>query len=178
MEFMLIAVRMNLMMGDFNMHVKEVSLHLFCKEYKSKSMIKDPTFYKSIDNPSCIDLLLINSAKSLESNCTIETGFSGFCKHVVRVLNEMHERMPIKAIQYGDYRKSDYVIFNNNQFQIFSKNFNFSQLDFVTIKKIFMEILDKFAPLKKKYIRANHSQFVTKELSKAVMLRSKLKNQF
>ena len=41
-----------------------------------------------------------------------------------------------------------------------------------------MEILDKFAPLKKKYIRANHSQFVTKELSKAVMLRSKLKNQF
>ena len=41
-----------------------------------------------------------------------------------------------------------------------------------------MEILDKFAPLKKKYIRANHSKFVTKELSKAIMLRSKLRNQF
>ena len=178
MEFMLIAVSMNLMMGDFNVHVKEVSLHLFCKKYKSKSMIRDPTFYKNIDNPSCIDLLLINSAKSFESNCTIETGFSGFYKHVVTVLNEMHERMPIKAVQYKDYKKSDYVIFNNNQFQIFSENFNFSELDFVTIRKIFMDILDKFAPLKKKYIRANNSQFVTKELSKAVMLRSKLKNQF
>ena len=41
-----------------------------------------------------------------------------------------------------------------------------------------MEILDKFAPLKKKQIRANHSKFVTKELRKAIMLRSKLRNQF
>ena len=41
-----------------------------------------------------------------------------------------------------------------------------------------MEILDKFAPLKKKYIRANYSKFVSKELSKAIMLRSKLRNQF
>ena len=40
-----------------------------------------------------------------------------------------------------------------------------------------MEILDKFVPLKKKYIRANHSKFVTKERSKAIMLRSKLRNQ-
>ena len=32
--------------------------------------------------------------------------------------------------------------------------------------------------MKKKYIRANHSKFVTKELSKNVMLRSKLKSQF
>ena len=41
-----------------------------------------------------------------------------------------------------------------------------------------MEILDKFALLKKKYIRANHSKFVTKEHSKAIMLKSKLRNQF
>ena len=41
-----------------------------------------------------------------------------------------------------------------------------------------MEILDKCAPLKEKCIRANHSKFVTKELSKATMLRSKLRNQF
>ena len=41
-----------------------------------------------------------------------------------------------------------------------------------------MEILDKCAPLKKKCIKANHSKFVTKELSKATMLRSKLRNQF
>ena len=41
-----------------------------------------------------------------------------------------------------------------------------------------MEISDKCASLKKEYVRANHSKYVTKELSKAIMLRSKLRNQF
>ena len=166
-----------LIMGDFNVDVKEVSLHLFCNQYKLKSQNKDPTCYKNIGNPSCIDLFLTNSAKSFESTCTIERGLSDFHKLVVTVLNEKHERMPPKVIQYRNYRKFDYAIFNNNLPKQ-TKNLNFSKLDFATIRKIFMEILDKFAPLKKKYIRANHSKFVTKELSKAIMLRSKLRNQF
>ena len=41
-----------------------------------------------------------------------------------------------------------------------------------------MKILDKFTPLKKKYIISSHSRFVTKELSKAIKLRSKLRYQF
>ena len=166
-----------LIMGDFNVDVKEVSLHLFCNQYKLKSLNKDPTCYKNIDNPSCIDLFLTNSAKSFESTCTIETGLSDFHKLVVTVLNEKHERMPPKIIQYRNYRKFDYAIFNNN-LRKQTKNLNFSELDFATIRKIFMEILDKFAPLKKKYIRASHSKFVTKEHSKAIVLRSKLRNQF
>ena len=166
-----------LIMGDFNVDVKEVSLHLFCNQYKLKSLNKDPTCYKNIYNPSCIDLFLTNSAKSFESTCTIETGLSDFHKLVVTVLNEKHERMPPKIIQYRNYRKFDYAIFNNN-LRKQTKNLNFSELDFATIRKIFMEILDKFAPLKKKYIRANHSKFVTKEHSKAIVLRSKLRNQF
>ena len=85
--------------------------------------------------------------------------------------------MPPKVIQHRDYKKLDYTIFNNNLPKQ-TKNLNFSELDFVALRKIFMEILDKFAPLKKKYIRANHSKFVTKELSKTIMLRSKLRNQF
>ena len=69
------------------------------------------------------------------------------------------------------------MIFNNN-LRKETDNLNFSELDFATIKKIFIEVLDKFAPLKKKYTRANHSKFVTKELSKTIMLKSKLRNQF
>ena len=45
-------------MGDFNADVKEVSLHLFCNQYKLISLNKDPTCYKNIDN-SCIDLLQV-----------------------------------------------------------------------------------------------------------------------
>ena len=137
-------------MGDFNVDVKEVSLHLFYNQYKLRSLNKDPACYKNIDNPSSIDLLLTNSAKSFESSCTIETGFSDFHKLVVTVLNEKHERMPPKITQYRDYKKFDYAIFNNN-LRKQTENLNFSELDFATIRKIFMEIFDKFAPLKKKH---------------------------
>ena len=81
--------------------------------------------------------------------------------------------MPPKVIQYRDCKKFDYTIFNNNLHKQTEK-LNFSELDFATLRKIFIY---KFAPLKKKYIRANHSEFVTKELSQAIMLRSKLRNQ-
>ena len=38
--------------------------------------------------------------------------------------------------------------------------------------------MDKHAPIKKKYLRANHANFVTKQLRKAIMKRSKLRNDF
>ena len=100
-----------------------------------------------------------------------------FHKRVITVLNDKHEWMLPKIIQYRDYKKFYFAIFNNNLCKQ-AGNLYFSELDFATIKKIFMETLDKFASLEKKYIRANHSKFVTKELSKAIMLRSKLRNQF
>ena len=53
-------------MTDLNIDVKEVSLHLFCKQHQLKSLNKDSIYCKNIDNPSCIDLLLTNSAKSFE----------------------------------------------------------------------------------------------------------------
>ena len=54
-------------------------------------------------------------------------------------------------------------------------------LDFTSLAsftKIFIDTLNKHAPIKKKYIRANHANFVTKALRKAIMLRSRLRNIF
>ena len=40
------------------------------------------------------------------------------------------------------------------------------------------EILDNHVPLKKKYVRGNHSPFMNKSLSKAIMIRTRLRNSF
>ena len=42
----------------------------------------------------------------------------------------------------------------------------------------FLSVLDKHAPMKRKYIRANNSTFMTKELRAAIMQRSKLRKIF
>ena len=39
-------------------------------------------------------------------------------------------------------------------------------------------VLDKHAPMKKKIVRGNEAPFMTKELSKVTMNRSKLKNRY
>ena len=49
---------------------------------------------------------------------------------------------------------------------------------FEELQKVFMDLLNKFAPLKCKYLRANHSKFMRKELSKAIMLRTRFRHQF
>ena len=41
-----------------------------------------------------------------------------------------------------------------------------------------MELLNKITLLKNKFLRANRSKFVIKDVSKAAMLRTKLRNQF
>ena len=89
-------------------------LYLFCNQHKLKSLNKDPTCYKNIDNPSCIDLLLTNSAKSFKGTVTKEKGLSDFYKRVATALSEKHEQMALKVIKYRDYKKFDYTIFNNN----------------------------------------------------------------
>ena len=49
---------------------------------------------------------------------------------------------------------------------------------FEELQKIFMDLLKKLAPLKCKYLRANHSKFMTKGLSKAIMLRTRFRHRF
>ena len=55
---------------------------------------------------------------------------------------------------------------------------NLQELTFEAFISMFKAAFEKHASLKKKNLRANHSKFVTKERSKAIMLRSKLRKRF
>ena len=67
-----------LLMGDFNMELKEANMTIFCKQYKLKVLNEEPTSFKNYTNPSCIDLYLTNCPKSFQSTLTIETSFQTF----------------------------------------------------------------------------------------------------
>ena len=43
---------------------------------------------------------------------------------------------------------------------------------------IFIDILYKHVPMKQKYLRAKQGRFMTKDLHKAIMKRSRLRNKF
>ena len=53
-----------------------------------------------------------------------------------------------------------------------------TNLSYSTFQAVFLEVLNKIAPVKVKVLRFNNNVFMTKSLRKAIMLRSRLKNNF
>ena len=50
--------------------------------------------------------------------------------------------------------------------------------NYESFKTYFTEALKKHAPLRKKFLRANHSSYITKTLRKAIMRRSQLETKY
>ena len=53
---------------------------------------------------------------------------------------------------------------------------NFGGIVLDTFEDVFMNIFNKHVPIKLKYVRSNDGHFMTKQLRKEVMIRSKLIN--
>ena len=145
----------------------------FYDQYKLKSLNKEPTCFKNVNKPSCIDLFLTNNSKCFEDCLTLETGLSDFNELIVTIMKTKHERISPKIVNYKDYKNFDTKTFKDRLKLTLKNTTSFEQL-----QKIFMDLLNKFAPLKCKYLNANHSKFMTKELSKAITLRTRFRHQF
>ena len=87
------------------------------------------------------------------------------------------KKKPPIIISYRHFKNFSQLDFRSEADQFLSRGniVNISNHEFVSI---FMDILNKYAPLKFKYIRANDCLFMTKDLRKAIMLRTKLRNKF
>ena len=166
-----------LFMGDFNIEPDDDVIKEFCTSYNLKNVLNEPTCYKNINNPSCIDLMLTNKYRSFKKSMALETGLSDFHKLTVTVLNTSYKKGKAKIILYRDYKKYSNLSLRND----LATSFTWEELKMMSndqFTSIFMEILDKHAPVKQKYIRANQNPFITKELRKAFMKRSQLKNKY
>ena len=96
---------------------------------------------------------------------------------VLTVLKSEAPNLTPKVVSYRKYKH-----FNGDKFklEILDKLSmqNLLTMDYKNFKDTIIDSLNKHAPLKRKYLRANHSNFITKELSKAIMQRSKLRNLY
>ena len=120
---------------------------------------------------------MTNKPHNFQHSNTIESGLSDFHKLIVTVLKTSFRKMPARIIKYRNYKCYSQSNFNNElSYYLSGQDFiNMSNDDFVSLV---MEVFNRHAPLKTKYIRANDSPFVTKELRKEHMKRSRLRNKF
>ena len=74
---------------------------------------------------------------------------------------------------YRDYKRFDQKKFET---ELKIKLNSQTNLSYSTFQAVFLEIWNKIAPVKVKVLRFNSDAFMTKSLRKAIMLRSRLKN--
>ena len=87
-----------LLAGDFNIDDQEETFRDFLFEQNIKNLVKEKTCYKSIENPSCIDLFLTNTSLSFQNTTAVTTGLSDFHKMAVTVMKTTYPKAKPKII--------------------------------------------------------------------------------
>ena len=112
-------------------------------------MVKGATFYKNLENTSCIDLILTKKPRSFHGCRIIETGLSDFHKMTATVIKMYFEKHSPRATHYRDYNRFNTQSFRQDVFvNLHEGNININQLE--NFLNIFKKVLDIHAVIKKR----------------------------
>ena len=165
-------------MGDFNSEPNELTISDFCEIYNTKNIIKEKICFKNPENPTCIDLILTNRPRSFQYSTVVETGLSDFHKMCVKVMKMYHCKQRPSVITYRKFKNFSNMEFMKDLEEHLTKFEHFNSIPSNLFKETVNTILEKHAPTKKKYVRANQAPFIAKTLNKEIMKRSRLRNKF
>ena len=150
-----------IILGDFTAENSDFNMETFCTINNIKCIIKEPTCYKNSDNPTCIDLILTNCPKNFQESSALETGLSDFHKMVLTVFKSEAPNLTPKVVSYRKHKHFDSDNFKLKVPDKLSMQ-DLSTMDYKNFKNTIIDSLNKHASLKRKYLKANHSNFITK----------------
>ena len=165
-------------LGDFNVTDDEHHMKSFWENYGLKNLIGNLYACSNLSNPAFIDLILTNvPCSSFKSTCVGEKGLSDFNFMTLTVMRKIFKKYHPKTI---NYRSNKSV--SNDEYRKTLLN-NLSKGNFINDDDSFhrfchrnLNALNKHAPHKKKHAQVNKKPFLNKELSKAIMIQTKLQN--
>ena len=145
----------------------------FCELNDLVSLIDKPTCYKNFDKSTSIDLILTNKPNYSQHRNVFETGLSDLHLLTVTEFKMGFQKLQPQVITYRNYKN-----FDNDKFQVDIKTCGFDTNDINSITETTLSVFNKYASIKKKYIRANEAPFMTKNLHKEIMKQSRLRNKY
>ena len=126
------------------------------------NLINKPTCFQS-NNPTCIDLILTNRKNIFKLYSTFEIGLSDHHELVSTILKLGSLEGAHKIKEDRSLQKFNIETFNST---LKNKLKNLSSHSYSESEKVFLNELNRHAPLKKKILRHNNNAFMTKELRK------------
>jgi len=117
----------------------------------------------------------LNQKFSVQHTHTLDTGLSDFHHLISTELKSIYTKVPPRKVTYRSYK-----YFNDNTFlSDLSENLSSSNIsNYDIFESIFVEVLNKHAPLKSRFVRGNEKRHMNKALRKAIMRRSRLRNVY
>ena len=131
-----------IVVGDLNTEISDLFLEQFCASYNLKSLIKESTCFKSVDNPSCIDLILTKHPRCFQDSGVYETSISDLHKFTFTVLETYFQKAKPRIIIYRDYKRFASNEFRDELIRELSSN-NMQSDDFARFTNISKMILQK-----------------------------------
>ena len=161
-----------LVIGDFNAEPQSLDIGNFMINHEFYNHMKTKTCWKS-PKGTCIDLVLSNRKFSLKNTGAVETHLSDHHLLIYTVLKVNFTKLAPKKYVYRDYKNFDNKTFCN----VLKTKLIDTICNYESFESIFTEVLNKFAPLKTKILRANNKPHMSKMLRKAMMNRSRLRSK-
>ena len=151
--------------------INDNAMTSFCSFNDLASLIDQPTCYKIPDKPTCIDLILTNRPKYFQQNDVIKTNLSEFHMMVLTELKMGFQKLKPHIVAYRDSKN-----FDNENLQSDIESCA-SEKNLRCFKDTFFVYLTSMLLLKENTSQLK-ATFMTKELHKAIMKRSRLRNKF
>ena len=106
-----------LLIGDFNSEDHEIEISRFLNNHKTKNIVKEKTCFKSVLNPSCVDLFITNSTKSYQHT------------HSFGSFQPIPQKACSKGLQiFFKFLPSIFIVFKN--FKVSVNSWHFMKLGF------------------------------------------------
>ena len=156
---------------DLNAEPTEATVSDFSEIYNLKHLVKDKTCFKNPAKPTCIGVIVTNRPKCFQDTVLFETGLSDFYKMSVTVMKMYYAKRKPSIVHYRKFKNFCSDSFIKDTELLLSKLCDKQNVPFKILKESVNITLDKHAPLKKRYVRANQSPFMNKKLSKEIVNR-------
>ena len=109
----------------------------------------------------------------------IETGLSDFHLMTLTIIRKTFKKQRPRIINYRYFKRFSSEEFRKSVIDSLSHQMYVNNDDgFNRLCKISIDTINSFDPIKNTFVRANQTPFITKELSKEIMKRSTLRNNF
>ena len=152
--------------------------HDFRNNFELKNLVTQPTCFKSLKGTS-LDVLLTNKPNCFQKTLVCETGLSDHHKLVATFFRSTFVKHPAKEIRYRCYKNFEEDTFRHELDQLLIRGQLYASQDpYSELTSIFSNLLDQHAPVKVKKIRGNQAPFMNRELSKAIMDKSRSRNKY